>query len=355
MSIPILEQMIPFLKGYGLAWIKAQHAIALAVGSGLGIDIGSLKNISIGKDSSFDPMEVLQFYRESSFLLYKRPQSITGLSKYSAPPVIPIGNGGMYENIKVNFEAMNNYMIRIEEVSGISMVSTGKTPDPDVAKFNMEVTVQGTNEIINSIARGQTDIQEDISVNIGYRIRSYCRVNPEVARSYAEVIGERRMMSLLLAEGNNVEYGITIEASDITDEKRALMGFIQAAISPEGANSQGKLSPSEAIIIMDMVHQRQNLRRIGLVLGYMLRKKEREAEQRQVKMIETQGQQNIQLEQQKEIALQNDRQFQLTLLEKKFWADYTVKNGSPPAYQFGEQGSNKEINNSNFTTNEQQQ
>jgi hypothetical protein len=63
----LVDQIKTFVKGFNLAWIKAQNAISLAVGNGLAVDIGSLKGVSIGKDKSFDPMEVLSFYRQSSF------------------------------------------------------------------------------------------------------------------------------------------------------------------------------------------------------------------------------------------------------------------------------------------------
>src|SRR5690606_35312509 len=52
----IIEQIKPFIRGFNLAWVKAQNAIAYAVGNGLAIDIGSIKNVSVGKDKSYDPL-----------------------------------------------------------------------------------------------------------------------------------------------------------------------------------------------------------------------------------------------------------------------------------------------------------
>jgi len=341
MSTPILEQIMPFIKGLNLAWVKAQHFISLAVSNGLAVDIGALKNISIGKDKSFDPMEVLNFYRQSSFLLYKRHVSMTGMNRYNSPPVIPIQNA-MYDNIKSQFEAMNIYMQKIEDVSGISMVATGKSADPNVAKFNMQVSLQGTNEIINGIARAQTDIQEDVSVNVCYRVRSYCRVNKFIADSYSEVIGKRRMKAVIDAEKNHVEYGITIEASDISEEKRNILTMIERAITPQG--EQGvMLDASEAVIVMDMVHQRQNLRRIGLVLGYLLKKKERELERKKKEFIKLQGQQNKELEQVKAQAEKEKHKYELEKIGAEFWAEFTVKHGTPPPFQMGMRGDPNEL------------
>jgi hypothetical protein len=234
------------------------------------------------------------------------------------------------------------------------MVSTGGTPDPNIAKFNMQVTLQGTNEIINGISRAQTDLQADVSINICYRIRSYCRVNKSVADSYSEVIGERRMKAVVDAEKNHVEYGIFIEASDITEEKRNIMALIQAAISPDGADGTGKLTPSEAIIIIDMIHQRQNLRRIGFVLGYMLRRKEKEAAQKQQQMIQIQGQQNKELEMIKTQAAEQARAWEAQKIQMEFWSQFTIKHGTPPPYKMGEIGSKqdlKEVQNTNLVTN----
>ncbi len=211
-TTPIIVQIKPFLKGFQLAWIKAQHAISQAIGQGFAVDIGAITQIAIGKDKSYDPMEVLRFYKQSSFLVYKKSQSLSGFGRSVAPPVVPLNNSS-HENIRSQFESMSNYLQLIETTSGISSISTGGQADPDVAKFNMQVSLQGTNEIINNIIRAVTDLQEDISTNVCYRIRELCRVNKFIADSYSEVIGETRMKAVIDAEKNNVDSGITIVGS----------------------------------------------------------------------------------------------------------------------------------------------
>ena len=291
---PLLQQVLPFLKGIQLSWMKIQNSIALAVANGYAVDIGAIKNISIGKGSNWDPMEVFSYYRQTGILMYRNQPRLTSLNRYSSPPVIPMQNQ-TYENIKMNFESMKFFIQAVEETSGISMISTGKTPDPDVAKFNMQISIQGTNDIINNITRAQTDLQEDISVNICYRIRSLCRKDERILKSYENVIGKFRMKVIVEAEKNHVDYGISIEASDITEEKRNIMALIQMAITPTGSGDQAKLGPGEGIQVIDMVHQRQNLRRIGLIVGYKLRRKERELHQKQLELIQAQGAQVVQM------------------------------------------------------------
>ena len=328
-TISLLQQVLPFMKGFQLAWMKAQNAIALAVGNGFAVDIGSIKGIAIGKGNNWDPMEVLSFYRQTTFMLYRQNKSLSGLSRYSAPPIVPIQNSS-YENIKVQFEAMNFFIQKIEDSSGISMVSTGKTPDPDVAKFNMQVSLQGTNDIINNITRAQTDLQEDVSTNIIYKIRSYCRVNPNVRKSYENVIGKVRMATVMAAEKNHVSYGISIEASDITEEKRNIFAMIQQAITPTGSGDQAKLSVSEGMLVLDMVHQRQNMRRIGLIVGHWTRRKEKEMAAKQMQMVQAQGQQ---LQQNKMIEAQQkeqDRQATEKQDYNKFRSDFIIKYGQTP-------------------------
>jgi hypothetical protein len=338
-NTPLIEQIKVFVKGFGLAWVKAQHAISMAVGNGLAVDVGSLKNISIGKDKSFDPMEILAFYRQSTFLLYKKQSSLSGFNKYASPPIIPINNSS-YQNIEAQFNAMNFYMQKIEEVSGISMVATGKAADPYTPKYGLELSLQGTNSIINSIVRAQTDIQEDVSVNVCYRIRSYCRVNEIVRKSYENVIGERRMKVFVEAEKNNVEYGLSIKAANVAERKQAILGLLQASIDPSGSGESGKLSVSEAIIIYDMLHQNQNIRRIGLVLGYMIRKKEREAHQKKLQYIDQQNQGLAQIEQMKQQAEAQRMQHEMMMADKKFWSDFTIKYGRPPEEVLGSQEPN---------------
>ena len=326
----IIEQIKPFIRGFNLAWVKAQNAIAYAVGNGLAIDIGSIKNVSVGKDKSYDPLEVLAYFRQSSFLLHKRQASLSGFNKYSAPPITPINND-MFRNIESQFNAMDFYLRKIEDACGISMVATGKSADPHTSKFGMQVSLQGTNSIINSLTRAQADLQEDVSTNICYRIRSYCKVNESVRKSYEDVIGERRMKIVLDAEKNHVEYGFRIEATSVDERKQNIMALLQASIDPSGSGEGGaKLSVSEAVIIYDMIHQRQNLRRVGLVLGYMLRRKEKEMHEKKLQYIDQQNQGLAQIEQQKQMMEQAKMQHELSLQQQKFWADYVLKFGVAP-------------------------
>lgn len=328
-NTPIIEQIKPFIKGFNLAWIKAQAAIAYAVGNGLAVDIGSIKNISIGKDKSFDPMEILSFYRQSSFLLYKRGSSLSGFNKYSAPPVTPINND-MFRNIESNFNAMNFYLQKIEEASGISMVATGKAADPYTPKYGLQLSLQGTNSIINSIVRAQTDLQEDMSINIGYRIRTLCRMNDSIRESYSQVVGERRMKFFVEAEKNHVDYGYKITATNIDERKQYLIGLLNASIDPSGSGESAKLSAPEALIVYDMLAQNQNIRRIGLVLGYMLRRKEKEVHEKKMAYIEQQNQGLASIEQQKQQWEQLKMEHESNLADKKFWADFILKYGYAP-------------------------
>lgn len=331
-TIPVIEQIKPFLDGFNLAWVKLQDFIAKAIGNGFAIDVGALKDISVGKDKSFDPMEVLNFYRQSTFLLYKRIKTgLSGMAKVNAPPVIPIANNS-YDNIRAQFESMNFFMQKIEDVTGLSMVALGKSADPNVAKFNMQVSVQGTNEIINNIARCQTDLQEDVSINVCYRIRSLCRVNESVRKSYEDVIGAQRMRVVIEAEKSHVRYGIKIEATDITEEKQNIIGMLSASIKAPGSGETGKLDISEAILIQDMILQGQNFRRIGLIIGYMMRKKEQEARLVQQQNIQLQGEQLKQPEIIKAQNQQNQNQFELQKIDKEFYYDYMIKWGVPPGY-----------------------
>lgn len=330
LSVPsIIEQIKPFIKGFNLAWIKAQLAISNAVGNGLAIDIGSIKSISIGKDKSYDPLQILAFYRQSSFLMYKRPQSLSGFNKYAAPPVIPINND-MFQNIEAQFKSMDYYLQKIEDASGISMVATGKAADPNVAKFNMQVSIQGTNSIINSISRAQTDLQEDVAINVCYRIRSLCYMNKSISDSYSNVVGERRMKEFIGAEKNNVEYGITIQTTNNAERKQVILNVLNASIDPSGSPESGKLDFSEAMIIYDMLFQDQNLRRIALVLGGKMRRKTRAAQQFKMAAIQEQNKGLLQIKQEEGMQKQAEWDYQSSALWRKFWADFVLKNNKEP-------------------------
>jgi hypothetical protein len=236
----------------------------------------------------------------------------------------------MFQNIEAQFKSMDYYLQKIEDASGISMVATGKAADPNVAKFNMQVSIQGTNSIINSIARAQTDMQEDVAINVCYRIRSLCYVNKSISDSYADVVGQRRMKEFVEAEKNNIEYGITIQTTNNNERKQVILNVLNASIDPSGLPESGKLDFSEAMLIYDMIFQDQNLRRIALVLGGKLRRKIKQAHQYKLEYQTNQNQGLLQIKQEEGVQkkMQNDHDSEM--MWRKFWADFVLKNNKEP-------------------------
>ena len=326
-TTPIMVQIKPFLKGFQLAWIKAQYAISQAIGNGFAVDIGAIKQIAIGKGKDWDPMEVLRYYKQSSFLLYKKKESLSGFGRSVSPPVIPLNNSS-FENIRAQFEAMKHFMDLIESTSGISETVTGGQADPNVSKFGMQISVAGSSKIINNIVRAVTDLQEDMSTNVCYKIRSLCRENDFIAESYAQVIGKTRMKAVMDAEKSHVEYGISIEASDISEEKRSIMAMLQSFIAPSADGSTNNMS--EGLQIMDMIHQRQNLRRIGLILGYMMKKKAEKMQEDKLANIKAQQAGLDQMEQRKTQASIQVQDFDMERINREWWSAFTVKWGKTP-------------------------
>jgi hypothetical protein len=106
--------------------------------------------------------------------------------------------------------------------------------------------------------------------------------------------------------------------------------MLGAAIKQPGSQEVGKLDISDAIIIQDMIMQGQNFRRIGLILGYTMRKKEQEARKITQENIKLQGQQIQQPELIKAQVQQQSQQFELAKMDKEFYYDYMIKWGVPP-------------------------
>jgi hypothetical protein len=108
------------------------------------------------------------------------------------------------------------------------------------------------------------------------------------------------------------------------------MAMLGSAIKQPGSPEMGKLDISDAIIVQDMIMQGQNFRRIGLILGYKMRKKEQEARKIQQENIQLQGEQIKAPELIKQQAMQETQQFELVKMEKQFYFDFILKYGVPP-------------------------
>lgn len=330
LGVPALFQQIrPLLNGLTLAWWKTQQAISIAISNGIAVDVGSLKNIAIGKDKTWDVTRVLQYYRQQAILLHKKSNPMNLGSGGGGTPVTPLITR-MQENIDAQFGIMDKFMVMIEAISGINLVSMGATPEPRTGKFNMQVAQAGTNQVVGSIIRASTEMQADVSTNVIYRIRSLSRTNKSILDTYTEIIGKAKMQTIMMAEKSNVQYGISIEARDISEMKLFIEEVLSASIKASSGEAGGLLDASEVILIRDMMEQRQNMRMISLTLGYMLRKKGKEREMQKIKNIQLQGQENQKTAQIQNQGKQEERVFELKKIQKEFEKDYMIKWGVTP-------------------------
>lgn len=329
LGMPALFQQIrPFLDGLTLAWWKTQQAIGISISNGIAVDVGALKNISIGKDKSWDATEVLQYYRQQSIFLYKRNNPM-GFNTGGGSPITPLKTQ-MEDNIKAQFEVMNQFMMTIEQISGISLLAQ-TTPEPRVGKFNMQVAMQGTNQIVNSVIRAGTELQADVGVNLMCKIRSLCKNNKPIAEAYESVIGKAKMKVIMDAEKSNVQYGLKVEARDISDMRVFIEEILAASIKGNmtGENA-GLLDPSEVLLVRDMLEQRQNIRFITLTLGYMLKRKGKAAQAQKERLIELQGEQTRKAAVEQARTEREKQQFEMAKITKQFEADYMLKFDKHP-------------------------
>lgn len=337
----LFHQIRPFLDGLTLTWWKAQQAIAIAISNGIAVDVGALKNITIGKEKSWDVTNVLNYYRQQAILLHKKGNAL-GFGTASGPPVTPLVLG-MEKNIETQFAIMDRLMMNIEQISGISLVAQS-TPEPRTGKFNMQVAMQNTNQIIGSVIRAATDLQSDVGTNVIYRIRRLCKNNKSIAKSYENVIGEQKMKIILEAEKDNVQYGLKVEARDISEMRMFIEEILAASIKQNATGEvPGLLDPAEVLHVRDMLEQKQNIRFISLTLGYMLNRKGKEAEQKKMQMIELQGEQTRKAAMEQQRGKQQEQQFEMEKLLKQFEADFMLKYKEHPSqmmmqYQQQQQG-----------------
>ncbi|MBN2661575.1 MAG: hypothetical protein JXR54_09940 [Tannerellaceae bacterium] len=330
LAVPALFQQIrPLLNGLTQSWWKTQEAIGIAVSNGFAVDVGALKNVSVGKDKSWDVLKVIEYYRQRGILFHKKSNPLNFGGGGGASPITPLQTR-MHENILAQFDMMNKFMGMIESISGINLVATGDTPEPRIGKFNMQVALQGTDQIIGSIIRAATELQSDVGLNIVSRIRMLCKASESIRKSYAGVIGEHKMKELMMAEKSAVEYGVKIEARDVEEMK----AFIDAVLAEAVKSNSGEgalLDLSEVILIRDMIVQKQNMRMISFTLGYILRKKGKEREAAKLRAIEAQGQQLQNVEKVKEQNAQKARMFEMHKMKKQFEYDYYLANGKYPS------------------------
>ncbi len=264
----ITKQLIPLYDNFQNLWISYQNALSMAVNSGYAINVDLLANMKSanGKDAK---EEGIKRFLESGFLFFKEtnPQ---GLKNTNLKPVeqLPGGMGNKFTEIIEGFK-FNTMMI--ESITGLNPVSMGATPNPNAPVTTTEMSVASMTSTLRPMLSGYLAVKRSVAQNITRWIQLLVRYDKEAKDAYISTFGQFDMEVLAQAEGDNVRYGINLEARPTVIEKKELYESAKISLS-NGRDGKPGINEADFFAIVRIIENGGSLLFAETILNNRIRK-----------------------------------------------------------------------------------
>jgi hypothetical protein len=267
----------------------------MAFNDGYVIDWGMIQNISDG-EKKYSPLEVIKMFRETAIMPFR--STPVGQAYYRGGAVVPIQKvpGGMGESLNQAVMRLQIQFKLIEDLTGLSPVSLGASPDPNAPVQTTERSLQSTHNALKPLIRGIFKMKDMLARSSSIKIQQLCKWDDQARKAYEKVIGESDVMALIQAKDSSVEYGIKLEARPTSNDKMDMLRAAEIALQP-GRDGVPGISFDDYIYVKERINSGGNLKEIRFYLAFAKKKSSQEAFQKQQALIQQQTEGNKQMKQ----------------------------------------------------------
>ncbi|MHA1122316.1 MAG: hypothetical protein ACTSPC_05835 [Candidatus Heimdallarchaeota archaeon] len=291
----LTKTLMPLLRNLQVAWLLYQNSIAMSINSGHAIEIGAIQNVGLGGGKN-EFLKVIGMWRDTGVLLYKDKTLLGGRGSAGKP--IHEMPGSLGRDIEGSIKMFSFNMQLIENITGINPLAIGQTPNPNAPVGTSEMAVAATAKVLRPLLNGVFRIKEKAAKSAMLRIQLGARHNDEMREGYKNIISKRDWEVLKKAEGNNVTYGIHLEARGTEEERIDLKAAAVDALKA-GRDGRAGIDMDTYTYILERLANYANLKEIRLYLTSAIRRSKRELAERADQAAILEGQKNQGLEQQK--------------------------------------------------------
>jgi len=322
----MVEQCIPFIDQFQLAWYKFQNALASMKNSGIAVEWGALDNISLGK-KMMSPREILAIRRDTGDLLYK---ASTHSGRYYGNGAKPFQElqGGMGPQLQEFITMFELFQKQIGDVTGITPQAAASEPKVGQGLGVSEIAIQATSNALKQYFSAYTELKEKTAISIGLRAQILIGFSKQARKHYEPIIGLTAVEIMNMSKDISLrELGISLKLMPQEQEKMRIMQAALQAMQP-GKDGQPTINMSDYMMIERMVAN-GDVKIAEAQLGHLINKRKSEYEQKQAEMIERQNQGNQQLKQiEAQAAAERSKMetdSQLKIQEHKYQWEYRIE------------------------------
>lgn len=314
----ISERLIPLADAYQLTWRKLQNLKNKLIPYLIELDLTALENVGLGRgNEQLTPSQIVDFAFGNHILLKRTTNPYNNNPNYKA---MEIHSTGMLDAFVQLYADLDRLYLMIQQVSGLNELTDGSTPNAKLLVPVAEAAQQSTNNSLYLISNCEKSIVERLGQLIVEKIQLSVG-NGKVA-GFAKALGTNTVKFIDINPNIALyELGIFIVDNLSIEEKQMLLQEINIK------DSQGLLTPADKLMVMKCKSMTQAM----IYLNYITKKRGEEAHNRQMQLVQEQGQQNQQVammaEQMKQqtMMMQAKIDAELLLMEKQW--DYIIEMG----------------------------
>lgn len=250
----MMEQMIPLLDQIQMTYIRLQNAIAKAPPSGLKIDIGKMKKLSM-HGRKWGPRDLIKLYTQTGHLLYDSSvtEGHTDPNIRTSDPgkAIEELKGGVGTAISDAIQSFEFCFSAISEITGIDRASVASAQPDRTSAAETKIAAAGSSDTLFTVIDGMVDILQTGAECAALRIGSRCLIDES---PYISVIGRSGVEAIKIAGSiPPVYYGVNIEVQPTDDDKAEIKAAAQLALKG------GVLSMGQYLFITDCLNSNAGL------------------------------------------------------------------------------------------------
>lgn len=289
----LTQTLIPIYDDIQKGWLKYQNSAAIAFNDGYVIDWGMIQNISDG-DKKFSPTDLIKMYKQTGVMPFR--STPVGQATYRGGAVVPITRvpGGMGESLNQAVMRLQLQFKLVEDLTGLSPVALGASPDPDAPVTTTERSLQATHNSLKPLIRGIFKIKDMLARSSSIKIQQLCKWDEQSRKEYEKVIGESDVMALVQAKDSSVEYGIKLEARPTSADKMDILRAAEIALQP-GRDGVPGIDFDDYTYVKERINAGGNLKEIRFYLAHAKKKAKEEAFQKQQQLVQMQNEGNQKL------------------------------------------------------------
>lgn len=322
----MVEQCIPFIDQFQLAWYKFQNALAKMKNSGIAIEWGALDNVAMGQ-KTMTPREILAIQRDTGDLIYK---ASTHGGRYYGNGGKPFQElmGGMGNQLQEFITMFELFQKQIGDVTGITPQAAASEPKVGQGLGVSEIAIQATSNALKPYFSAYTQLKEDTAISIGLRAQILLGFSKKARKYYEPIIGMSAVEILKISKDISIrEMGISLKLMpQEADKQRVLQAALQAM--NVGRDGNPTINMADYMLIERMVSN-GDVKMAEAQLGHLINKRKAESEKKAQENIQIQQQgqqQTIQMQQQSEAQkLQMETQAKLQLQNNKYQWELKLK------------------------------